>query len=122
MTKNLVIAALLSFLTFQVSAQEFLQCEASAKLLYIDIQIFNRTIQTSEGPGQGEGAVGPALEQELRMLKSPELSLKEKVHSLETGFSRCQMDLNLDDLATIDRQVELATEQLLKMKNPLIID
>jgi len=45
-----------------------------------------------------------------------QLTTQEKVHSLESGFMRCEMNLSEDEMLSVNIEVEA----FLKMKNPLI--
>ncbi|MBC7467342.1 MAG: hypothetical protein H7256_15235 [Bdellovibrio sp.] len=114
MTNKVVIAALLSMMAFQVSAQGLEECSPAFKPLYMEIQIYNRT----EKMNPNDGVIGRSLQSQIENLKSDELNMKQKVQSLETGFARCEMALSSDDILAIDMEVE----QFAKMKIPLMID
>ena len=89
-------------------------CESRFKGLYKEIQIYNLTEKNS----QGDGLVGNRLENELKFMKTQNMSLKDKIHSIETGFAKCDMELTEQD----DTEIAMEVEALIKMKNPLEID
>lgn len=112
--KNILTATILMFTGFQASAQGLEECSKAFKQLYIDIQIYNKT----EKILANEGLIQPVLQRQLDNMNADKLTTKEKVHSLESGFARCDMPLTEEEVLKID----IEAEHLLKMKNPLIID
>lgn len=112
--KQTFIAGLISLTTVFSSANAIEACDTHFKTLYKEIQIFNQTEKISEG----DGLVGYQLQAELKSMKSQRLSLKEKIQGLETGFAHCEMPLTDQD----ESEIKMATEELLKAKNPLITD
>ena len=106
----LLVAAILVIGSF---AQAIEECHAGAKPLYKDIQIYNQT----EKIMPQEGLIGERLEMDLSRI-TYNGSLKEKVQMLETGFAKCDVNLNSDD----ELEIALAVEAILKMKNPLLAE
>lgn len=111
--KKIIAATIISLSTLFSAAHATEACESQFKGLYKDIQIYNETEKISEG----DGLIGSRLQVELKYSKGSEgLSLKEKIHELETGFAKCSIQLNEDDKL----EISMAKEALLKAKNPLI--
>lgn len=106
----LLIAAILVIGSFSQAAEE---CHSGAKTLYKDIQIFNQT----EKLMPDEGIIGERLELDLSRIKYHG-SVKEKVHMLETGFAKCDVNLNTDD----ELEIAITVEAIKKMKNPLNVE
>jgi len=78
-------------------------CSPNSKQLYIDIQIYNQT----EKIFANNGFVGVILESELKKLRMNQLDLKQKIHSLETGFARCDIEISEDDQLAIEMDVAM---------------
>lgn len=85
------------------AAAPYGQCSSGSKNLYMDIQIYNQTEKFSAD----NGFVGEKLESELKKLRMNQLSLKEKVHSLETSFVNCDIGLSEDDELAIEVDVDM---------------
>ena len=117
MKTTLILVTLIATFASIVYAADFAKsehieaCDPSAKNLFIDIQIYQQT----EKLYPSEGFAGEALEQELRIFRGNEDSLKDKVHDLETGFAKCNMHLSEDDQFDIIQEVD----SLKKLKSPL---
>ncbi len=112
--KKVIALSVISLSTLFTSVHASEACESRFKGLYKEIQIYNQTEKIS----QGDGLVGNRLETELKFLKTQNMSLKDKVHAIETGFARCDMELTEQD----DTDIAIEVEALLKMKNPLVIE
>lgn len=89
----------LSVLTAQAQIED---CNSSAKGLYKDIVVYRET----EKIKPTKGFVGSRLKYDLSFMKNSNLSLQDKIQSLETGFARCYVRLSqaeeLSLLALID--------------------
>ena len=112
--KKVIALSVISLSTLFTSVHASEACESRFKGLYKEIQIYNQTEKISEG----DGLVGNRLENELKFLKSKNMSLKDKVYVIETSFAKCDMELTEQDNTDINMEVEA----LLKSKNPLITD
>lgn len=93
------------------SALAIESCDIRFKPLYKDILIYKQTEKITEN----EGVIRYTLHKELESMKKIKLSLKEKVHSIETSFAQCDMELNEDDQLEIDMTVEAVQKSM----NPL---
>ena len=112
--KKLVAASLITLSTLFTAAHAIDACEPRFKRLYKEIMIYNETEKISEG----DGLIGSRLKIELNFLKNQKMDTNEKVHAIESGFARCDMELD----ATDEAEILMSKEALLKAKNPLQID
>ncbi len=108
--KKIITSFTIGLTLLASSAHAIEVCESGFKNLYKDIQIYKQTEKISPG----DGLVGNRLQIELKFLRSQKMSLLEKISALETGFARCDMQLNAQD----ELDIQMANDELLKAKNP----
>ncbi len=95
---------LMLLVTFAFSA--FVQaqvddCSDSSKGLYKDIQIYRATEKISPA----NGTVKPRLQYDLNLLISSNLTLAEKVQSLEAGFAKCNINLTSEEQLLLQDEI-----------------
>lgn len=83
-------------------------CSNSAKPLYKEIQIYKETEKVSPT----KGFIGARLQFDLSLFKDSNLTLKEKVHSIETGFAKCNVRISEEEQTQLDLVIEASKAEV----------
>ncbi len=84
-------------------------CYESSKELYMEIQVYKET----EKIQPEKAIIGSRLEFDLSLMNpKSNLSISAKVHSLETAFAQCDVNLSEEEHATLKLDIEEAKQSL----------
>ena len=104
-----IVFMMAAIMTQAAFSQEIPDCEESAKPLYKDILIYRAT----EKLKPGSGIVGARLQADIGLIRT-EMSLSDKVHSIETGFVKCYLRFSALEEQQIDKEIQAAKEKVLQ--------
>lgn len=103
------IAFIIAAVVTQPAFSHIPDCEESAKPLYKEILIYHATEEVKPG----SGIVGPRLQADISVIRT-EMSLSDKIHSIESGFAKCYLRLSAHEELQIDKDIQIAKEKVLQ--------
>ena len=105
--RQLMMSAIL--LLSQLAFAQTEVCYESSKELYMEIQVYKET----EKIQPASAVIGSRLQFDLSLLNpKSNLSTSAKVHSLETAFAKCDVNLNEEEQASLKQSIEEAKQAL----------
>ncbi len=106
-----IMSTLLMVFASNALADSYLEyCDASTKELYFDIQLYRATKKVSSD----HALINETLKSEISEIKNIDGADEDKINLIETGFTKCFIDLN----KTEKEQIQIEVETLKKMLNP----